>query len=291
MKTRLIHLVHTVCCVFLLSFAAPALQAQMPIPEVDLDRPIMIDPTRLDTPAGFQKKLCEAYAKRSMDQVALKNERGCDLGTDHWKTQQQYFNQCMNPAKPFNKEMALAELEVRDYMLDNTCFSTSGDLAAHDWCYELDTLFLKKQDGISWIESNIDFYGIVRNAGKKEWKSVNSGDGRFGVSYASLHTETWGVSLAPYYWKAPGALWKVGNVSYGFSTQPGYGSYQVEGLVFSHPEDTQQGNNEKQRMTGMIYPLDFLSLSDAKSFSALGQIIKKDGAVVNHRCSKMNLTP
>lgn len=291
MKTLLIYLAHISCFLILMSFASSDLQAQGLRADVDLDRLVRIDPSRLDTPAGFQKKLCEEYANRSMQQVATKNNRGCDLGTDRWKTKAEYFSQCMNPSNPFTKEMALAELEVRDYLLDYNCFSKSGDLAAHDWCYELDTLFLKHQDGKSWIESNIDFYSIVKNVGKNEWKSVNSGDGRFGVSYGSLQTETWGVSLSPYYWKEPGDLWKVGHVSYGFSTKEGYAGYRVEGLVFIHSEDTNDANNRKQQMTGVVSPIDFLSLSDAKSFSALGQIVKKDGAVVNHRCSKMNLTP
>jgi hypothetical protein len=252
---------------------------------------------RITSKLFYQKNLCDDYVKLSMEQVATKNERGCDLGTEFWKSKEEFYSECMNPTNPFDKERVLKELGIRDYMLDYLCFSTTGDLEANDWCYEMDSLFIHTDNKQSWIVSNIYFYGILKNVGNKGWKSMDDGDGYFKVSYGNDHTQTH-FSLSPEYWKNSGDMWKVGEIPYGFSTKEGYASYIVQGLQFSHPEDTNPTNNKnpnnttKKSMTnGYVKPIDFLGLSDVAKIPALGKIITKDGAVINHRCSEMNLTP
>ena len=239
---------------------------------------------------SYQINLCNEYADLSIKQYEKMIARGCKTNGKPWDDEpvwlderKKYFDVCMNTT--FDKEIALSIIEQRDGLLEHLCFSTEGDLESSGWCYELDPVLSNSDEnrngGKPWFESNIHFYGIIKNVGNKEWKSQEPGLVVMGAGRGYLFKSgnfSWG---SPWRWRKPGEKWAVGPVSFGLSTLYGYQSshdvYSTGLPTIDHPEDQNKSNNYSSVTWDKKLAQEFLEKAD-------NPLIEKDGNMAKYKC-------
>jgi len=201
---------------------------------------------------------CRNYASDAVQSSNINKTNGCSYSGNRWSGDyQSHLDFCMK----VSIQRSQHEILERKKLLQNCNRHTiSGDLSAHDMCYE-----------ISDNDSKISFYPIIKNVGPLSWRSkkegkylINSKVGRvikqsffeFG-SYPS-----WGLNT--------GQTYKLGGVTFPFSPK---NTYRV-GWTFWHDEDINSSNN------GMAKPFSTFGLLSGK------QLIEHPWLLSHKACSK-----
>jgi len=128
--------------------------------------------------------------------------------------------------------------------------STSGDLSAHDWCWER-------------TDEYITFVPIIKNVGPEDWRSKKEGSYYVGVwgpayftekKFALRHFPHWYIKQKP---SPPTELnpQKLGGLKFPYYPE---GIYNMENIwILSHPEDTNKANNWNPGIKGFFKGADF----------------------------------
>lgn len=137
----------------------------------------------------------------------------------------------------------------------NECLapSTSGDLSAHDWCWQKDA-----------TNTTITFYPMIKNSPKK-WASKKDGYYKIGLGFGTTLTENkYVLPKWPYFWLEPNETRKLDGFQLPYHDE---NEYMVENIwMLSHPEDTNIGNNGHPGLKGVY---------KGKSFSTNGTLLKQ----------------
>jgi hypothetical protein len=152
-----------------------------------------------------------------------------------------HYNWCMKVPK----KSADDETDERQAGMDKClALSTSGELAAHDWCWDKDL-------------TTITFYPLIKN-GPKKWASNKDGYYKIGLGFVTSHLENkYVLPKWPYFWLEPNETRKLEGFQLPYHDE---NEYMVENVwMISHPEDTNIGNNLHPGLKGVYKGKDFLT--------------------------------
>lgn len=186
---------------------------------------------------------CKIYAEMAVQQNQSNIDWGCGYTGNRWSSNYQaHYEWCMNVPK----SAADFETAERERLL-NECLqpSTSGDLAAHDWCYQLN-----KTGG------TLSFYPVIKNEGETYWKSKKDGTIRVGASVAtSIIEKKSTLGTFPHWYLAPKEISIMEGLTLPYHPDNHYGIKHI--LLLSHPEDTNMANNANSGFGGNFKGLAF----------------------------------
>lgn len=186
---------------------------------------------------------CKNYAATAIQQVQSNFGWECGYSGPRWSTNyQEHYDWCIK----VTEDTAKLETEERKKLLDK-CLepSTSGDLSAHDWCYEIN-----KDRG------EITFYPIIKNVGKNDWKSKKEGYYKIGAEVGNIIKEQKHTLPAWPQWSLKkGQTNKLAGITLPFHPNNDY--IVVNIWVLHHPEDTNKGNDSNPGLTGFYKGASF----------------------------------
>ena len=238
----------------------------------------------------YQTNLCNNYADMAMDQVKVRQGRKCDFGDDQeWSNdREKYVEDCTDES--YTKGQALGIIEYRNQLLNHICYSEDGDLEA-GWCYTIDVHPARDRvtnGGLPYLSGTIDFYGIIKNAGEKEWNSNEPGIISVRAFYGSVLTTRneswWGSSIRNKTWRKVGEKWTIGPISYPLTTRPGFARYSPGLLSIYHTEDNNPSNDRTPENWQMKSAKEFLERSDDDKITGMSEYIEKDGSMIKYKC-------
>mgnify|MGYP000315354057 CR=1 FL=1 len=196
---------------------------------------------RLETAAD----MCKNYAATAVQQNQSNIDWACGYSGHRWSSNYQaHYNWCMKVPK----SSADFETEERKKLL-NVCWrqtSTSGDLAAHDWCYDIND-----------DRGEITFYPIIKNVGANDWKSKKKGYYKIGAQVGStlIKEEKYTLESWPHWLLKKGQTAKLSGITLPFHPENDYRIVNI--WMLHHPEDTNKGNNSNSGLTGFYKGASF----------------------------------
>jgi M6 family metalloprotease-like protein len=198
---------------------------------------------------------CANYAATAMQQVQSNVVSSCNYTGARWVSDyQQHYNWCMGASA------ALADSETSERQrLLGLCwtgsFSTSGDLSAHDWCYD-----------INHDAGQLTIYPIIQNIGPGVWKSQKDGYYKVGGTVNSVSTEqTYPLLSHPYWSLKRFEMAKLLGMTLPYHPRNYY--RVINPWVLSHPEDVNASNNSNPGLTGYYSGASFESDGNLLSYS------------------------
>jgi len=193
---------------------------------------------RPDTATGR----CKNYAATAVQQNQSNIDWKCGYSGPRWSSNYQaHYNWCMK----VSKLAADFESAERKKLLSK-CWqpSTSGDLAASDWCYDING-------------GEITFYPIIKNVGAADWKSEKKGYYKIGAEVGTIIKEKkYSLESWPHWSLQKGKIDRLLGITLPFHPKNEYRVINI--WVLHHPEDTKTGNNFHKGDNRYLKGKDFL---------------------------------
>ncbi len=188
---------------------------------------------------------CKNYAATAVQQNQGNLDWKCGYSGPRWSSNYQaHYDWCMKVPK----SSADSEETKRKDLLKN-CWqpSTSGDLSAHDWCYEIN----KEQNKIT-------FSPVIKNEGKNVWKSKKEGYYKVGVwGPFGIIEKKYTLPIFPHWYLEANETSTLEGLTLSYHPDNLYG---VENLwILNHPEDTNKGNDSNPGLKGFYKGASFMT--------------------------------
>jgi PAN domain len=173
---------------------------------------------------------CTNYAITAV-QFSNNNKTGeCNYTGNRWSDDYTFhYKWCMEKEKSESKH----ESDERKKLM-NQCLkpSKSGDLSAHNWCYD-----------VSYPQAfqpmTISFHPVIKNVGDRDWKSEI--EGQYSVGVIGAENKSQNFTLPSFYRIKPGEGKILKGVTLPFHKN---NVYSLVSWHFSHNDDVNTDNNE-----------------------------------------------
>lgn len=194
---------------------------------------------RPDTKSDY----CKKYAIAAVQYAKNNKNWDCQYTGNRWSDDyKKHYGWCMNVPESSSKSETKERKRLYDECLEP---SLLGDLSAHDWCYRLDK-----------TAGKISFHPVIKNVGKTNWKSNKEGEYRIGISTGSIINENkYTLSAFPQWYLWSHKLSILNGATYNYHPANLYGIKHI--WNFSHPEDSNAGNNSNSGFGGYYHGLSF----------------------------------
>jgi hypothetical protein len=203
------------------------------------------------------KDRCHNYAAKAVQQNQSNIDWNCGFSGPRWSSDYQaHHDWCMNVSESSTD----LETEERENLL-NLCaqISTSGDLSAYDWCYDIDE-----------ERGEITFRPVIKNVGAEDWKSKKEGYYKIGVwgPDGIFVEKKYTLYAFPQYYLGSNETETLEGITFPYHPDNVYGIGDI--WVVWHPEDTNEDNN----------------LNPGLRENYKGTSFKTDPQIVAKQCSK-----
>lgn len=186
---------------------------------------------------------CNNYALTAVQFSKSNTSWKCGYTGNRWSDDYNaHYEWCMKVPEFNSKHEANERKQAIEQCLKP---SESGDLSAHDWCYEIN-----KERG------EITFCPIIKNVGKNDWKSEKEGYYAIGVEVGTIVKEQKHTLPAwPHYSLKNGQADKLSGITLPFHPKNDYRVVSI--CVLHHPDDTNKGNDSNSGLTGVYKGVSF----------------------------------
>jgi hypothetical protein len=211
---------------------------------------------------------CNNYALTAVNMAKSNAEWKCGYSGERWRLDHNvHYAWCIQvPETSTQNETQTRKMQMEQCMKP----STQGDLAALDWCYQLD-----KASG------SISFHPVIKNEKSTSWKSAQQGEYRVGVTTGSLITEKkFTLSAFPHWYLDGLDVAVLDGPAFAYHPDNVYGIKHL--WWFSHPEDSPTDNNGAEGLGGYFKGLAFennpaVNLNRCHHFLPRDTLIKPGG--------------
>jgi hypothetical protein len=178
---------------------------------------------------------CDEYATTACSQNNLNIMRECGFSDERWSSDYDYhYSWCVHGN---NRQYAKNQMLDRKMALDADCPTRQGDLAALDWCYRID-----RPTGTG-RPITLNIHPIIMNNSEVAWYSIKDGTYNVGTTvWSDYHQARLPLRKFPDWHIGAGHTKILPGLTVPFAES--YIYYNVGNWLFTHPDDTNPGNNE-----------------------------------------------